>query len=603
VRAVLPMEPKLIALTGPLRGESFPGKGKVTIGREPSNTVHISDVSISRQHCVINDGKLFDLDSLNGTFVDEVPVKERLLQHGDRIQVGNSIFLWLEKEEKPDIEIGDSAGGSTIFLEPGSGSGALVKFANEIHRVRDLKQLRTRFVELLFEAIPAQKGALVFSENNVDEYSSVFAWDRISREKASVKISRTVCNQVFQKQEALLSNDIGKDFDQSESLMDAESKSVMAAPLFTSGKVSGLIYLENSAPFRSNDLQLLSAMTGIASVALENLQHLSWLVEENKTLRNEDAGDYGILGESSKIQEIFRFIKKASATDSTVLVLGESGTGKELVARALHSNSARSSRSFVAINCAALSEPLLESELFGHEKGAFTGAIAQKKGKLEIADQGTVFLDEVAELTPLLQAKLLRVLQEREFERVGGTHSIKVDIRVLAATNKNLREACKTGSFREDLFYRLNVLSVALPPLRERPGDVSLLATYFTAKFAAKLKRHISGISPAARNLLVNYDWPGNVRELENALEHAIVLGSEDVILPEDLPEYLLERETEQNLSQYHEGVQETKKQLILKAVENAGGNLTEAAKLLGVHPNYLHRLIRNLQLRDLLKK
>jgi len=297
-------------------------------------------------------------------------------------------------------------------------------------------------------------------------------------------------------------------------------------------------------------------------------------------------------------------VAKVAPSDSTVLIRGESGTGKELVARALHLNGPRAAKPFVAINCATLTE-LLESELFGHEKGAFTGAIAQKKGKLEVADTGTVFLDEISELSPSLQAKLLRVLQLREFERVGGTRSIKVDIRLLAASNKALEEAIREGTFREDLYYRLNVISLTLPPLRERREDISLLASYFAAKYSRKCKRHVMGISPEARACLTRYDWPGNVRELENAIERAVVLGSGELILPEDLPEAILEAEPgpEAHLTQYHEAVKETKKKLIFEAVEQANGNYTAAAKLLGLHPNYLHRLIRNLKLKPSLKK
>jgi Nif-specific regulatory protein len=246
----------------------------------------------------------------------------------------------------------------------------------------------------------------------------------------------------------------------------------------------------------------------------------------------------------------------------------------------------------------------LESELFGHEKGAFTGAFSQKKGRLEIADGGTVFLDEIGELTPALQVKLLRVLQEREFERVGGTATIKVDLRLVAATNKNLEEAIEAGEFRQDLYYRLNVVSLEMPPLRERREDIMLLASYFADKYGTRCNRKLQGISADARACLTAYDWPGNVRELENAIERAIVLGTTEVILPEDLPEALLEREAPAADSTlgYHEAVTQTKKQIILRAIEEAGGNYTEAAKLLGVHPNYLHRLIRNLNLRAQLK-
>lgn len=234
------------------------------------------------------------------------------------------------------------------------------------------------------------------------------------------------------------------------------------------------------------------------------------------------------------MQRVYHFIGKVAPTDATVLINGESGTGKELAARAIHRNSKRAQKAFVAVNCAALTESLLESELFGHERGAFTGAIAQKKGRLEIASGGTVFLDEIGELTPALQVKLLRVLQEREFERVGGTVTIKADVRVIAATNKNLEDAMATNQFRHDLFYRLNVVSLEMPPLRARREDILLLASYFVEKYATMCNRKLKGISPDARTSLLGYEWPGNVRELENTIERAVVLGTTEFILTED---------------------------------------------------------------------
>jgi Nif-specific regulatory protein len=258
----------------------------------------------------------------------------------------------------------------------------------------------------------------------------------------------------------------------------------------------------------------------------------------------------------------------------------------------------------VAINCAALTESLLESELFGHERGAFTGAVALKKGKIEVADGGTVFLDEIGELALPLQAKLLRMLQEREFERVGGTRPIKVDIRLLAASNRNLDEDVKANHFRQDLFYRLNVVSIMLPPLRERREDIPLLAAYFVQRYSTVANRPVAGLSPETHALLKNYDWPGNVRELQNALERAVVLGSSDHIRPEDLPEALVERKPGSNFGilRYHEAVNSVKRDVILRAIEQAGGSFTEAAKLLDLHPNYLHRLVRNMELRKELR-
>jgi Nif-specific regulatory protein len=304
------------------------------------------------------------------------------------------------------------------------------------------------------------------------------------------------------------------------------------------------------------------------------------------------------------MRQVQNFIGRVAKTDSTVLIRGESGTGKELVARAIHRNSERAEKPFVAINCAAIPEALLESELFGHEKGSFTGAIAMKKGKLELAGNGTVFLDEIGEMAPLLQVKLLRALQEREFERVGATRTIKLEARVIAATNKNLEEAMKEGEFRQDLYYRLNVVSVVVPPLRDRPDDIPLLAMYFAAKYSEKCKRPLKGMSSPVRSLLEHYGWPGNVRELENAIEHAIVMGIGDEIVPEDLPDALLEVEPPESDSKtYHDKVNQLKKQVIIDAVRQAKGNYTEAARAIGVHPNYLHRLIRNLNIKGELRK
>jgi Nif-specific regulatory protein len=372
-------------------------------------------------------------------------------------------------------------------------------------------------------------------------------------------------------------------------------------------KVTGCIYLDTcnaASRFDEDHLQLVAAIAGTSAVALENARRLQWLEQENLRLSAEINLDHNLIGESSRMKDVYQFLARVAPTDSNVLLQGESGTGKELAARAIHRNSPRSGKSFVAINCAAIPEGLLESELFGHEKGAFTGAVAQKKGRLEIANGGVVFLDEIGELAPALQVKLLRVLQEREFERVGGMRPIAVDIRLIAATNQDLGEAVKAGTFRKDLFYRLNVLSLVMPPLRERHEDIPMLAEYFVTKYIKKLNSRIKKLSPDAIAYLVKYDWPGNVRELENAIERALVLSPSDVVQPEDLPESILEKgvASSDEGANYHKQVKELKKQLILNALEQTNRNYTEAAELLGVHVNYLHRLIRNLDLKDALR-
>jgi Nif-specific regulatory protein len=407
----------------------------------------------------------------------------------------------------------------------------------------------------------------------------------------------------------LLSNDLfeTEGLRDKPSLVEARVCSVLCVPVVFLGKPLGTIYLDttdSNARFEENELQLLTAIAAIVAAPLENARRIRRLENENQRLHEEIQVEHQMIGESVAMRSAYQFIGKVAPTDSTVLIRGESGTGKELAARAIHLNSTRSAKAFVAINAATLSETLLESELFGHEKGAFTGAIAQKRGKLEIVDGGTLFLDEVGELTPTIQAKLLRVLQEREFERVGGLRPIKVDVRFIAATNKNLEEAVSAGTFRQDLYYRLNVLSLTMPPLRQRSEDIQLLATHFARVYSTKCKRRIEGISPEARSLLRSYDWPGNVRELENAIERAVVLGSVEMIVPEDLPESLFETRDSGGASTvtYQEALKRAKSEIVVNAIKETNGNYTDAARKLGLHPNNLHRLIRNLNLRSKLK-
>jgi transcriptional regulator with PAS, ATPase and Fis domain len=288
-------------------------------------------------------------------------------------------------------------------------------------------------------------------------------------------------------------------------------------------------------------------------------------------------------------------------SDTTVLLLGESGTGKDLLARSIHTWSARRSRIFKPVNCVALSEELLESELFGHEKGSFTGASSQKRGILEVADGGTVFLDEIGDMKPGLQAKLLRFLENREFDRVGGTRTIRVDVRVIAATNRDLQQAVKAGAFRADLFFRLNVVNLTLPPLRERQEEIPHLAELFVAKHCREAKKPAMHISPAAMKVLTAYPWPGNVRELQNAIERAVVLKAGEVITPEDFALQPMDLSGEddggKNLP-FHEAVEYRKREIIRRALALTGGSQTRAAEMLGLQRTYLARLIKQMEIK-----
>jgi Nif-specific regulatory protein len=621
------MQPRLAAISGRLKGGVFNINDEGTVmGRETSANLCIAESAISRRHSKLerlNDNYVItDLDSLNGTFVNDVPIKSRVLQHGDRIRVGESQFLFLlyegdasSKSSQIRLDENQVLSGSTVQVRfddalylMARDLSALMKVSTTINAIRGLEELQERLLMLLFEVVPAQRGAILLTADSSAEPASVFGLDRTRGRDATVIVSRTIVRQVMRDGVALLTSNTREPDLGSESLISAGAKSVMCVPLMMLEKILGVIYLDSTSPddnFNKDHLQLVSAISGIAAVAIENARQFEWLESENQRLLADVNIEHNMVGESASMQRVYHFISKVAPTDSTTLITGESGTGKELAARAIHRNSKRAQKPFIAVNCAALNESLLESELFGHEKGSFTGALAQKKGRLEIADGGTVFLDEIGELTPALQVKLLRVLQEREFERVGGTQTIKIDIRLIAATNRNLEDAIEGGEFRQDLYYRLNVVSFEMPALRERREDVPLLSNYFVEKYGVKCNRRLRGVSPEARARLSAYDWPGNVRELENAVERAVVLGTTDLILPEDLPEALLENEgsTTTTTTNYHDAVAQTKKQIILDAMTKVNGNYTEAAHRLGVHPNYLHRLVRNLNLKEQLKK
>jgi transcriptional regulator with GAF, ATPase, and Fis domain len=610
-------------MSGPLEGTVHAiADGPLSLGRDPANQVMIGDSAVSRKHCAISQVtqgiyEVSDLDSHNGTFVNGIQVTRTPIQHGDRIRIGTSEFVFLIGEDNGSSPQSSGASKQTtngmltaLFLDQRSGlpsdaSGigrmardlsAFFKIANLVNSFHDVEALQRELLGLIFEVIPAEQGAIVLQPNANDEVNPACMWSRDGEAKQAMVIREELAQRAMWERCAVFTT---------ASVAPAPAEHVLCVPLVAVENIMGVIYLTSPAkspPFGEDHALFLSSVSRIAAVSLENLLKLDSLRAENQRLR-ADVGADTLIGESRAMSRVSEFIGRVAKGDSTVLIRGESGTGKELVARAIHANSLCPSKPFVAINCAAIPETLLESELFGHEKGAFTGAAATKKGKFETAEDGTLLLDEIGEMAPLLQAKLLRVLQQREFERLGGTRLLPFNARVIAATNKNLEHAIKAGHFRQDLYYRLNVVSVALPPLREHREDIPALALHFTNKFAAKSKRGFRGISPEARSLLMQYSWPGNVRELENAIEHAIVLGLTDEILPEDLPEAMLEEQSSETAALYHNTLHQTKKQLVITAMNDAKGNHVEAARLLGIHPKYLHRLIKNLNLKSDLKR
>jgi Nif-specific regulatory protein len=633
------LRPRLLVIAGPSKDLTIPlPDGEATIGRDPVNVVAIVDPSVSRRHCLLRreeDGRfsIKDLESRNGTLVNGNPVKEQFLHHGDEIATGDSLFLFLVDEEDraasaSQVEFDDGQPMAetrlihpkeAVYLQPdrllkelpatsqvGRNLNALLKISRVVHAIRDLEELQAQLLDLIFEVVPAGRGAILLSEGEGQEFNSLYARTRQGGQPQLVRVSRTIARKVMKENVAILGVDIASsgNLREVESLVASHVRSLVCVPLSVFQRMIGCIYLDSTSAvnrFSEEHLQLMAGVAGVSAVALDNARRLQWLEQENQRLSTEIRQDQSLVGEGARMKEIFQFLARVAPSDSTVLIEGESGTGKELVAKALHRNSPRATKPFVAINCAAIPETLLEDDLFGHERGAFTGAATQKKGRLEVADGGVVFLDEIGELAPALQVKLLRVLQEREFERVGGTHPIKVNIRLIAATNRDLEDAVRKGEFRQDLYYRLAVVKMTMPPLRERREDIPMLTRHFLQKYAMRCRVKAKPISREAMAALVHYEWPGNVRELENAIERSLVMGSSDMVLLEDLPESLLEQNAPEDVTEgkYHGSVKELKKQLILDAVEQTGGNYVEAAGILGVHPNYLHRLIRNLGLKD----
>ncbi len=626
------MGSRLIAVTGPLAGTTLAlGADAVTLGRDRASTLHLRDLAVSRLHCLIEPAgegfRLRDVDSRHGTFVNGLPVRERDLQPGDRISVGESLFLYqMDSAEIPPqdggfLEDGSFSAESTILrpadtslylrasIEPPPGARAardlqaLLRIGQDLHRLRATEPLARRLLELLLETVPAERAALLLLDR-AGEPASAFTLDHTGS-AAPFPLSRTLVERVVQERQSALANDVqAAGWNDAESVRSARIQSLLAAPLTGPDGAPGLLYLDtrrDGPHFDETHQELLTAIAGIASVALANTRHMEWLAEEKDRL--EEAIDHDLVGEGPRMREIWRLLSRVAPSDSTVLIRGESGTGKEVAARVIHRKSRRANRPFVAINCATLSETLLESELFGHEKGAFTGADRDRIGRFQYANGGTLFLDEIGDMPIAIQVKLLRVLETGTLVRIGGDQPVEVDVRVIAATNRDLEAAIREGAFREDLFYRLNVISLTLPPLRERREDIPLLASHFAARFGFKLGRRVAGFTPEARALLQRYAWPGNVRELSNAVERAIVLGEGNLIRPEDLPETILEAPPgaagKMPVTRFHETINETKKRLIVGAVEEARGNITKAAELLGLNANYLHRLISNLGLRD----
>ncbi|MBZ0263476.1 sigma 54-interacting transcriptional regulator [bacterium] len=469
---------------------------------------------------------------------------------------------------------------------------ALVKMSHVLTSILEGDALLKRVLKIAVETVNAERGFIVLLDDNSSDFQ-VRAAHNLSAEAVDklARPSESILKRALAEGHPLLVHDAQTDprFSGSESVIMHQITSAIAAPLLIKGRAVGTIYvdsLKDRTKFNDENLSFFHAFTGFAALAYQNATRFDQLKDQNLLLQTEMQKTYGfseIVGVHSKMQEVFTLMRKILHSDISVLLEGESGTGKELVARALHYNGPRKDKPFVAQFCGNLSENLLESELFGHKRGSFTGALQDKRGLFEVADNGTFFLDEIADISPTIQTKLLRVLQDGVIRRVGGTETLHVDVRIISATNKSLTKEVEEGRFREDLFYRLNVISIHMPALRERRSDIPQLANHFIKKAATKKNSNEKTLTADALRAIQDYEWPGNVRELENAIERAFILSGENTSINAD--DLIIPRTAESG----RKTLKDYEREVVMRTLDEMSGNKTRTAEVLGVSLRWLH--------------
>ncbi|GAB4204440.1 MAG: hypothetical protein OHK0013_19400 [Sandaracinaceae bacterium] len=604
---------------------------KITsIGRAGGNDVAIDDRSMADYHAqVVFDGKAFNLNEVDLEADIQVNHKKKRrvrLEHGDRIDLGKvelHFSLFDEGAVGRDRDDEDEDDGARRTRAEIVGLRRLHELSVRLMHAHTMDAQLEALMDAVLEATSASKGFLVLLEAppgaappppdesttasgegpalrgpGVVEPRVAVARNLAGKSLASTvsQLSDSILRRVIETRQPLIVSDALSDtlFGRSESVMNLQLASVMCAPLLARGELLGVIYLGNDdvrGLFTEATLDVLTVFAAQASLLLQNAMLLDQLRTDRdqleEQLHEKTFGD--LVGTSPSLVEVFSKVKKVATTDISVLITGETGTGKELIAREVHRRSARKDGPFVVVNCGAIPENLMESELFGHVRGAFTGAIATRTGKFQQANGGTLFLDEVGEMPVALQVKLLRALQERVVNKVGDAKPERVDIRVIAATNRNLEEEIKKGTFREDLYYRLNVVNLHLPPLRARGDDVILLAKFLLSKYAQELNPKVKGFTPNALIAIRKYEWPGNVRQLENRIKKAIVLCDKTLVGPEDLDLFAETLAPIMTLSQARE---EFQRRYILEVLERNNGNRTKTARDLGVDPRTIFRYL-----------
>jgi transcriptional regulator with GAF, ATPase, and Fis domain len=584
-----------------------------TVGRASGNDVALNLADVADTHVqILFDGRDFNLeeaDKVAEILINGKKKRRARLVHGDRLTLGKT-QLTFSMFDEPHRSRGEGAAAeapaATQTVHQLAGVRKLHEFSETLMMQKNLDELLATMLEAIIDVTGAERGLILLREDAYtgghlagDGKLQVRAARHVSPAAItdpSGAISDSIVRRVLETGRAVIVSDALTDaqFGSSESVVALQLSSVLCAPLISQGLVSGVLYVGNDRVkglFQRSQLDLLSIFASQASLILQNATLLSALRADKEKLAQELSGKRlgDIIGSCPSMLEVFRKLQKVSTTDISVLITGETGTGKELIAREVHRLSNRVNGPFVVINCGAIPENLIESELFGHVKGAFTGAIASRPGKFQVADKGTLFLDEIGELPLNLQVKLLRALQERVVIRVGDSKPEKVDIRIVAATNRVLEDEIKGGRFREDLYYRLNVVNIYLPALRDRGEDVVVIAKALLSKYAEEHNSAVQGFTPHALSAIRKHPWPGNIRQLENRIRKALVLCERTLL---DVSDLELEQAGENSILPLEKAKEDFQRRYVLEVLERNNGNRTQTARDLGVDPRTIFRYL-----------
>ncbi len=589
--------PSLRRLVSEGRPQEYPiFKAITSIGSARGNDIEIRESGLAPHHLeLVFDGRDFVLSIIEGADAFRVNGKKKKkskIFHGDEIELEGSRLLFSLLDEGHAT----TPQGNDPEVHQVQGMKRLAEFSGQINTGKTVQEQLQILTDAVIEATDAEKGFVILVEDGTPKVTVARARQHKDLDENVAQISDSIVQQVMHSKRAMIVSDALNDslFRSSESIMNLQLSSVMCAPMMAQGQLIGIVYVgstEVRSLFDDNALAMFSVLAAQGALLLQNALLRDELRSDRDQLEEalKERSFGTVIGSSEKMAVVFDQVQKVATTDVSVLITGETGTGKELIAHEIHKRSARASKPFVVINCGAIPENLMESELFGHVRGAFTGAATTKEGRFQAADGGTLFLDEIGEMPINLQVKLLRALQERVVMKVGGQKTEHVDIRVLAATNRDLEKEISEGRFREDLYYRLNVINIQLPPLRERDEDITVIAKFFLRKYAGEFKSEVKGFTPGALEAMQNYHWSGNVRQLENRIKKALVLCTRTLIGPEDLDLKVEEAPAILPLSEAKEAFQ---RKYVLDALKRNDGNRTQTARDLGVDPRTIFRYL-----------